>query len=349
MSKPMKKIKVLVVDDSKMFRTAVITKLSSQPDIEVVGEAYDPYGARDLIIEYDPDVITLDIQMPYMNGLEFLRILTPQWKVPVIVASSSAQSRQDALRAGAAVFLQKPISPAELSTFLTTLLKHIRLLAGAPVTPVFAEPNTAGTLIKPENNFSGIVAIGASAGGTQTTTSILKRLPPNFPGIVVVQHMPQDFTRTYAESLDKECKIKVKEAEEGDAIARGTCLIAPGGDRHCEVVRMDRRFSVHLRRGAKVSGHCPSVDVLFQSVADAAPGRDAIGVILTGMGADGANGLLRMKNTGSLTIGQDEHTSIVYGMPKVAYDIGAVTRQASLENIPLILLKYLSDNFNETA
>jgi len=334
-----KKIKVLVVDDSKFFRAAIIMGLSRASDIEVVGEAYDPYEARNLILDFDPDVITLDLQMPYMNGLEFLKILLPQWKVPVIIVSSHSQSSQDALLAGASAFLQKPHAPDELSRLTTELIKQIRSLAGKRtdttdiISPVAPGPNIS--------NFKGVIAIGASAGGTQTTAAILKALPANFPGIVIVQHMPQEFTKSYADNLNKDCAMSVREAEDGDEVRRGLCLIAPGGDRHCEVIKRDRVYCVRLKQGAKVSGHCPSVDVLFESVAKCAPGTEAVGIILTGMGSDGAIGLLKMKQTGSFTIGQDQKTSVVYGMPKVAFDTGAVVRQASLENIPHMLQKYL--------
>jgi len=334
-----KKIKVLIVDDSIFFRTTIKKGLSKTPDIEVIGEAFDPYEARDMILSSNPDVVTLDMQMPYMNGVEFLKILTPQWKVPVIAVSSHTQSTAEAIRAGASVFLQKPGSADELNRFNVELVKHIRSLTGArPGTPDYAAPVTP---VRQNDSFRGIIAIGASAGGTQTTAAILKALPANIPGIIIVQHMPQEFTRSYAENLDRDCGMSVKEAGEGDVIKRGQCLIAPGGDRHCEIVKRDRQYCVHLRQGPKVSGHCPSVDVLFQSVSVSAPGTEAVGIILTGMGSDGAKGLLKMRQGGSYTIGQDEKTSIVYGMPKVAYDIGAVSRQASLEAIPPLLLKYL--------
>ena len=338
------KIKVLVVDDSKFFRTAIINGLRIAQDIEVVGEAYDPYEARDLIENYEPDVITLDIEMPYMNGVDFLKILTPQWKAPVIVISSHSQASYAALKAGASAYYQKPASPNELDKFTAGLINQIRTLARkSPNARKFLTPVNAG--FNPDK-FNGIVAIGASAGGTQTTAAILKTLPYNFPGIIIVQHMPQEFTRSYADNLDKDCKISVKEAEDGDVIKQGLCLIAPGGDRHCEVVKRYRQFCVRLRYGPKVSGHCPSVDVMFQSVAANAPGQEAVGVILTGMGSDGAQGLLKMRQSGSYTIGQDEKTSIVYGMPKAAYDAGAVARQASLENIPSLLMKYVDGPFS---
>lgn len=328
-----RRIRVLVVDDSMFFRAAMVKALSQSPDIEVVGEACDPYEAREKILGLDPDVITLDIEMPNMNGVEFLKVLLPQWKVPVLVVSSALGRAQDALRAGAADFLTKPTdrSADSLQAFGRELAA--RVLAAASAAP---DTQTRGA-----SGFNGIVAIGASTGGTQGTAKILKALPADFPGVIIVQHMPPDFTRMYAENLDRDCRMRVREAREGDVIERGVVLIAPGGNMHCEVVRRGGLPCAHMKAGEKVNGHCPSVDVLFGSVARAAPDGEAVGVILTGMGSDGARGLLEMRNRGSFTIGQDEKSCVVYGMPKEAYEMGAVARQVPLDNIASALISYV--------
>lgn len=333
------KIKVLVVDDSMFFRAAIIRGLAQAQDIEVVGEAYDPYEARDKILALNPDIITLDIEMPHMNGIEFLKLLLPQWEVPVLVITSSKKSAQEALSAGAKDFLLKPTdrSPDAIQHF-----------SGELIGRVYAAVGLAGRQIPAsqpldKSKFGGFVAIGASTGGTQSTAKILRALPADFPGIIIVQHMPPDFTRMYAENLNRECAMTIKEAREGDLIERGTVLIAPGGNMHCEVVRRGEQLCAHMKPGAKVNGHCPSVDVLFLSVARNAPDGEAVGVILTGMGADGARGLLEMRRRGSFTIGQDEKSCVVYGMPREAHEIGAVSRQVALDNIAATLIAYVRD------
>ncbi len=335
-----RKLRVLVVDDSMFFRAAIIKGLSKSPDIEVVGEAYDPYEARGKILDLDPDVITLDVEMPYMNGVDFLKILLPQWQVPVLVISSATNYAQDALRAGAVDFLPKPNdhSLETMQNFSRELVERVLAAAGVP-----SKPGAAYVRASALTRFNGIVAIGASTGGTQSTAKILKALPADFPGVIIVQHMPPDFTRMYADNLDKDCRMRVREAREGDAIDRGTVLIAPGGSMHCEVVARAGRLCAHMKPGEKVNGHCPSVDVLFSSVARAAPNGGSVGVILTGMGADGARGLLEMRRRGSFTIGQDEKSCVVYGMPREAQEIGAVERQVSLDNIAATLISYVRD------
>lgn len=342
------KIKVLIVDDSMFFRASIVKGLSTVTDIEIVGEAYDPYDARDKILELEPDVMTLDIEMPYMNGVEFLKVLLPQWPIPVVVVSSSLTSETDARKAGAYDFLPKPTdrSPESLQLFIQDLIRRVRSAAresshgyrSVPANFVLQDSVSSGN-----NKFTGYIALGASTGGTQSTGKILKALPADVPGMVVVQHMPPDFTRMYAENLDKDCAMTIKEAKDGDQIEKGVVLIAPGGNMHLEVVKRGTGYCVHLFHGEKVNGHCPSVDVLFNSVAKTTPGKDAIGIILTGMGADGARGLLEIKNKGGYTIGQDEKSSIVYGMPREAYEIGAVVRQVSLENIASVLMGYVRD------
>ena len=338
------RIRLLVVDDSPFFRTSIIKGLAAYPEIEIVGEAFDPYDARDKILELEPHVMTLDLEMPYMNGIDFLKLLLPQWPVPVVVVSSSEKSAPEALKAGAVDFLAKPTerSPESIQRFIGEIARRVVVAgrAGRARTyrpaPVREEPPKAAA-----RHFKGLVALGASTGGTQGTAKILRALPADIPGMVVVQHMPPDFTRMYAENLDKDCAMSVREARDGDPVEQGTVLIAPGGDLHMEVVRRGGGYAVRLRAGEKVNGHCPSVDVLFYSVAKHVPGADGVGIILTGMGADGAKGLLAMRKAGAFTIGQDEKTSVVYGMPREAYEIGAVARQCALENVAGTLLSYV--------
>ena len=340
------KIKVLVVDDSMFFRAAIIKGLSSEPDLEITGEAYDPYDARDKILELEPDVMTLDVEMPYMNGVEFLKVLLPQWPIPVIVVSSAQNYAAEALRAGALDFLKKPEnrSPESFSAFTSDLARRIRMLANAGKQKKYREASERtpdASSVGYKYRFNGIIALGASTGGTQSTAKILRALPGNLPGMVIVQHMPADFTRMYAENLDKDCELHIKEAKDGDLVEKGVVLIAPGNF-HMEVVKRGAQFAVKCHAGEKVSGHCPSVDVLFSSTAKAA-GRNSLGIILTGMGADGARGLLEMRRAGAHTIGQDEKSCIVYGMPKEAYDIGAVATQAPLDSVASLILNYCKD------
>ena len=335
------KIKILIVDDSMFFRAALKKGLSSQSDFEVVAEAYDPYEARDKILEHEPDVMTLDIEMPYMSGVEFLKVLLPQWPIPVIVVSSAKAYAAEAMRAGALDFLRKPESrsPETFDNFSADLARRIRMLAESGRTKKYRAaappppPSSAGC------KFKGIIAIGASTGGTQSTAKILKALPADMPGMVIVQHMPPDFTRMYAENLDKDCALSISEAKDGDIIKQGKVFIAPG-NQHMTVAKSGTNYIVKCFAGEKVNGHCPSVDVLFDSVSKVM-GRDAIGVILTGMGADGASGLLAMRRAGARTIGQDEKSCVVYGMPKEAYLRGAVVKQVSKERMAGALVDFL--------
>ncbi|MCL1821105.1 MAG: chemotaxis response regulator protein-glutamate methylesterase [Oscillospiraceae bacterium] len=339
------KYRILVVDDSMFFRTALIKGLSGETDIEIVGEAHDPYDARDKILDLEPDLMLLDLEMPYMNGIEFLKVLLPQWPIPVVVLSNAKHLANDALRAGALDFMSKPDSRSNdvFNVFITEVARRIRKFAdvGHKYRSSESIRNTAVSSSGTGYKFNGIIALGASTGGTQSTAKILKALPGDMPGMVIVQHMPPDFTRMYAENLDKDCTLKVKEAVDGDTVEKGVVLIAPG-DLHMEVVKRGTGYAVNCHSGQKVSGHCPSVDVLFHSVAKAA-GQNALGIILTGMGADGAKGLLSMRQRGAYTIGQDEKSCIVYGMPKEAYDIGAVARQAPLDNIASMIMTYCKD------
>lgn len=330
-------IRVLVVEDSIVFRELLVQNLSRDPAIQVVGTAKDPFEARDAILAYKPDVMTLDVELPRMNGIEFLRKLMPQYPLPVVVISSLSDKVFDALNAGAVDFVAKPAvsSRAQLEEFVKNeLLVKIKIASTAKISnikkTVMASEGQRLAVGKEKNL---IVAIGASTGGTEAILAVVKEFGTDIPGIVVVQHMPPGFTEMYAKRLNDQCRIRVKEATTGDRVLPGSMLIAPGGDMHMQLVKVNGVYQVECKRGPKVNGHCPSVEVLFESVAKTA-GANAVGIILTGMGGDGAKGLLSMRKAGARTIGQDESTCVVYGMPKVAYDMGAVEYQEKLSDIP---------------
>lgn len=328
-------IKVLIVDDSIVFRELLVQNLGRDPMIRVVGTAKDPFEARDAILALKPDVMTLDIELPRMNGIEFLRKLMPQYPLPVVVISSLSDKVFDAMDAGAVDFVAKPTvsNRKQLEDFVRNeLLVKVKIAVNARLgnTRRHVQVNQVQHASVKRNNL--IVAIGASTGGTEATSAVVRQYGTDIPGIVCVQHMPPGFTQMYAKRLDNECKIRVKEAETGDRVLPGHMLIAPGGDRHMTLVKVGEGYQVEVKPGPKVNGHCPSVDVLFDSVARVA-GPDALGIILTGMGGDGAKGLLAMRKAGARTIGQDESTCVVYGMPKVAYDLGAVEYQEKLPDI----------------
>ena len=329
---PKQKIRVLIVDDSLFFREFISSALSGDAAIEVVGQAGDPYQARDEILSKQPDVMTLDIEMPRMNGLDFLKKLMPQYPMPVIVLSSASHLVFDAMEAGAVDFVSK----ADLSkqntkqAFINELIIKIKIasiakldrpkqVAAAPVVQLQAEAR---------EGFGDLIAIGASTGGTEAVHDIFAKLNNDLPGIVVVQHMPPVFTNLYAQRLNKESKLTVKEAENGDWVQPGHAYIAPGG-LHMQVVKMGQDYKLKCYEAERVNGHCPSVDVLFDSVAKAAGSR-ALGIILTGMGGDGAKGLLAMRKSGAVTLGQDQESCVVYGMPMVARQIGAVKTECPL-------------------
>lgn len=329
-------IKVLVVEDSIVFRELLVQNLSRDPAIQVVGTAKDPFEARDAIVAYKPDVMTLDVELPRMNGIEFLRKLMPQYPLPVVVISSLSDSVFDALKAGAVDFVAKPAvsSRTQLEEFVKNeLLVKIKIASTAKISNikkvVMANEQQQQLAARGKNL---IVAIGASTGGTEAILDVVKEFGTDIPGVVVVQHMPPGFTQMYARRLNDQCRIQVKEAETGDIVRPGSMLIAPGGDRHMRLVKVNGVYQVECKAGPRVNGHCPSVDVLFDSVAKVA-GASAVGIILTGMGGDGAKGLLAMRRAGAKTIGQDESTCVVYGMPKVAYDLGAVQHQEKLGDI----------------
>jgi len=330
-----RKLKILVVEDSYVFRELLIKCLKAEPMFEVVAYATNPYEARDAIIKYEPDVMTLDVELPRMSGIEFLRKLMPQYPIPTVVISSLSNSVFDALEAGAVEFVNKPsgLNAEQLFNFMQTeLVTKIKIASTVKVGKLkkLREPER-----KPVMSAKGkdihMIAIGASTGGTEAICQVIKQFDTDIPGIVVVQHMPPGFTEMYADRLNNTCKVAVKEAKTGDVIRPGQVLIAPG-DAHMKVIKLGGMYKVDCTPGEKVNGHCPSVDVLFNSVAKTA-GANSVGVILTGMGGDGSKGLLNMKRAGATTIGQDEASCIVYGMPKVAYDIGAVDYQRPLSDI----------------
>lgn len=329
------KIRVLVVDDSLVFREALCKGLAGDSAIEVVGTATDPFMAKDCLTELRPQVMTLDVEMPKMNGIEFLQRLMPQYPIPVVVVSSASDRVFDALNAGAVDFVTKPehLTDHSFDAFINELIVKIKIASTAKVGFWKEEaPRHHHTGFSTAGNSDRIIAIGASTGGTEAIAYILKELPTNLPGIIIVQHMPPVFTRMYAERLNNNCLLEVKEAQSGDQVLPGRVLIAPG-DQHMRLQKSGSGLAVECFPGEKVNGHCPSVDVLFQSVAEKM-GNKAVGVILTGMGYDGAKSLLEMRKHGAVTFGQDEASCVVYGMPKVAYEIGAVERQMSLQKIP---------------
>lgn len=340
------KIKVLVVDDSILFRKLLIDHLSAQPDMEVVGFAINAYDAKQKLPILKPDVMTLDVEMPGLNGIELVKQLIPTNPIPVILVSSLNINVFEALSAGAVDFVRKPdMSPSSNSNFLDLLSNKVRIASRAKVmVPSAARqetaPASAPVFISTLKSKSTIIAIGASTGGTEATLSVLKQLPADCPGIVITQHMPEGFTKMYAERLNRICAMEVREAVNGDKIQPGLALVAPG-NLQMKVSRIGSQYSVNCFPGEKVSGHTPSVDVLFCSMAELV-GRNGIGILLTGMGRDGADGLLRMRKSGAYTIGQNKETCVVYGMPMVAHNIGAVCVQSSLEGIPGYIKNYLS-------
>lgn len=407
------KIRTMVIDDSLVFRKFLIENLPKlQPQIEIVGYAINAYDAMRKVPELKPDVITLDIEMPRMSGIDFLKELLPKHPIPVILVSSLNVSVFDALSYGAVDFVRKPDMSAENSTnlFLKNLSSKVSIASHAKVRlPAMlrqrpqagqisnrrpldqgqnqnqnqnqrkTQPTSNLTASRPNQTVSSIglppkntappannagasalynsiikltsganlrlnstvIAIGASTGGTEATLDVMRQLPADIPGIVITQHMPKGFTQMYAERLNRLCQMQVKEAEDGDVIKRGLALLAPGGDLQMKVVKDGGIYKVRCVPGEKVNGHRPSVDVLFDSTAQIV-GKNAVGIILTGMGQDGAEGLLKMRKAGAYTIGQDKDSCVVYGMPMVAYKIGAVCSQASCLAIPGVLMKYLN-------
>jgi len=339
------KIRVLIIDDSLLFREVISKGLASDSRIEVVGFASDPFEAKDKIPELDPDVLTLDIEMPRMDGIKFLRHLLPQYPLPVIVLSMLKASVFEAMDAGAIDFVAKPENLQDDNSQFFVDLKS-KIIAASETRYGYRRHVKSEIHLEPEGvrgsvDAKTIIAIGASTGGTDAINSMLTKFSSNMPGMVIVQHMPAGFTTLYAKRIDSASLLSVREAADGDEVLPGHVLIAPG-DYHMTVEKTVTGYVVRCSQGAKVKGHRPSVDVLFNSVAEAA-GSNAIGVILTGMGTDGAAGLKRIRNYGGYTIGQDERSSVVYGMPMAAYVSGAVMTQLPLYRIPDELIRKLSE------
>ena len=397
-----RKIKVLIVDDSVLFREMLIRNLGADQNLEIIGHAVDSFDAFEKIKVLNPDVVTLDVEMPKMNGIDFLKKLMPEHPLPVVVVSSLPINALDALDAGAVDFVKKPQvkGPGDLNDFIRELIAKVKIASIARIgrpkprmaeprpvespaaSPAPRRPETAQTSAVAAANAAAssaarmqqtlsqtqsqsqyqtqsqsqsepqaqgtapikkadvqVIAIGASTGGTDAILEVVRDLPATSPGVVIVQHMPAGFTKMYAQRLDKTCRMSVKEAEDGDRVETGKIVLA-AGEYQMRLVKDSRGYYVTSRQGPKVSGHCPSVDVLFDSVADVAAGGKSIGVILTGMGSDGAKGLLKMKQNGSYTIGQDKETCVVYGMPMVSFNIGGVNKQLPLERITDEIVRY---------
>jgi two-component system chemotaxis response regulator CheB len=352
---PVRPVRVLIVDDSAIVRKILTESLAAEKDLEVVGAAPDPFVARDKILALDPDVITLDIEMPRMDGLTFLKKLMQFHPLPAIVISSVAQpscrAALEALALGAVEVLPKPGGPYSVGELRHALPAKIRAAAAARVRVarrVSAEPaNVAGRQVPQERRLpaSTVIAIGASTGGTEAIAALLAQFPEDTPGVLIVQHIPREFSRAFADRLNQKCPMEVREARDGDALRPGVALVAPG-DFHMTLRRRnDATFYVNVAGGPPVCYQRPSVDVLFLSVAECA-GAAAVGVLLTGMGSDGARGLLRMREAGAHTIAQDESSCVVYGMPREAAELGAAERVLPLSAIAAGIL---SPRRNRTA
>lgn len=341
----MGKIRVLIVDDSAMVRRLLVEALSSDPEIEVVGTAPDPYVAKDKINLLKPDVMTLDVEMPRMHGLAFLKLLLEQRPMPVVMVSSLTENGADttlqALALGAVDFVTKPKLDVTqgLEELVPELVAKVKAAAAVRVRRRDASLPTPGmsslrprTSMKPAVRLGKttykIIALGASTGGTEALLDVLKRFPADCPGTLIVQHMPERFTSAYARRCNDAVALEVLEARDGDRVLPGRALLAPG-NQHMRLVRQGAEYVVRLDQGAPVNRHRPAVDVLFDSVAEAA-GANAVGALLTGMGDDGARGLLRMREAGAHTIAQDQETCVVFGMPREA-----IERGAAIEVLPL--------------
>lgn len=350
----MKKIRVLIVDDSALIRQLLTELLSKDPNLEVVGTASDPYVARDKIMKLNPDVLTLDVEMPRMDGLTFLEKLMASRPMPVVMVSSltekGCQTTLKALELGAVDFVTKP--KLDLSNCVREIARDlvlkIRSAAGANVRPRPRANSSSAAVVKaalPSEALIAsthkVIAIGASTGGTEALAQVLSQFPSDAPGVIAVIHMPAGYTKSYAERLDGLCQIRVKEATDGDRILPGHALIAPG-DLHMEAMRSGASYCVRVATGEKESGFRPSVDTMFKSCARFL-GSNGVGVILTGMGYDGAAGMLAMKQAGAKTIAQDEETCVVFGMPREAIARGGVDKVLPLQRIAEQTLRFCAD------
>ncbi|MBB3999624.1 protein-glutamate methylesterase/protein-glutamine glutaminase [Aureimonas pseudogalii] len=362
----MKTIRVLLVDDSASVRQVLSEIISAEPDMEVAATASNPYFAAERLREEVPDVIICDIEMPRMDGITFVQKLMSQRPIPVIICSSLAEAGSkmalQALEAGAVEIIAKPKvgTPQFLMEARTRICDAVRAAAQATVrvrrpsaSSAPQEKLTADAVLPPssgrpiDRTTDKVVVIGASTGGTEALRRILEPLPVDCPGIAIVQHMPAGFTSAFAKRLDGLCRIEVREAVTGDRLMPGLALIAPG-NHHLLLQRSGAQYHVEVRDGPLVTRHRPSVDVLFRSAARSA-GANALGIIMTGMGDDGAKGMLELRQTGAHTIGQDEATCIVYGMPKEAMKAGAVAQEIALDRIPAEIVRFAHDQFPKTA
>mgnify|MGYP006271042657 CR=1 FL=1 len=347
-----RRTRVLIVDDSAVVRKILAQELSRYRDIEIVGTAVDPYVARDKIISLKPDVITLDLEMPRMDGLSFLARLMKHYPLPVVVLSSlTPQNSETALKAlelGAVEVLCKPGAAYTAGDVSRNLANAIRAAAAARMPAPGRPPGTQPSVRPVSRNrvhlkvtTHKVIAIGASTGGTKAIEAILRAMPLTAPGIIIVQHMPEHFTTAFARRLHELCDIEVREAMDGDRVLPGLALVAPG-NQHMLLNRTGGNYTVQIRDGVPVYYQRPSVDVLFHSVARHA-GKNAVGVILTGMGADGARGLLAMRQAGARTLAQDEESCIVFGMPKEAIRLGAVEEVATLPDMARRIIDVLEE------
>lgn len=337
-------IKLLIVDDSPFMQKSLKRLFAENDGIEVVGMAADAYEAREKIVALRPDVITLDIELPRMNGLDFLKKIMAHYPLPVIVVSSISPAGSDnairALELGAVDVISKPACKEAVQEFALILREKIRDAKHAHIRQHSEEANPAGPAVAglTDAEMKGkILAIGASTGGTEAIASVLQVLPKNTPGTVMVQHMPAYITPAFAKRLDSLSALEVHEARTGEILRPGLALLAPG-DKHVVVTKKENDYMVHLKDGPRVYHQRPSVEVLFDSVAKWG-GKDAVGVILTGMGMDGAKAMLNMRNNGAYTIAQDEKTSVVFGMPKAAIDLEAAVTVMPLEKVPLGIIQ----------
>jgi two-component system chemotaxis response regulator CheB len=341
-------IKVLIVDDSAIVRKILTEELSKCPDIEIVGTAVDPYVAREKIAKFRPDVLTLDLEMPRMDGLSFLAKLMQHYPMPVVILSSLTPKNSElaikALELGAVDVLAKPGTAYSTQNVAQQLIRSIRAAATAVINRHGRDAAVSAEMRQPlakllSQTTHKIVAIGASTGGTKAIEEVLTQMPATTPGTLIVQHMPEHFTTSFAKRLNDICQMEVREARDNEFVAPGVALIAPG-NMHMVLQRSGGNYLVRIKNGPMVHYQRPSVDVLFQSVATGA-GKNAVGVILTGMGADGAKGLLQMKQAGAFTIAQSEASCVVFGMPKEAIRMGAADRVVDLENIPAAIIDAL--------
>ena len=343
-------VRVLIVDDSALVRDILSAGLSSDPEIEVVGTATDPFNAKDKILKLRPDVMTLDVEMPKMDGVEFLHQLMPQFPLPVIMVSALTERGQkitlEALEFGAIDFVTKPKSNVAngLQLMMQELIAKVKVASTANVShwkdgPKRSEvgQRQARPLAASTNQ---VIVIGASTGGTEAIKEVISNFPVNAPGVVIVQHMPAGFTKLFADRMNELCAMEVREAANGDSVISGRILIAPG-EMQMKVVRSGGSYKVICKEGPKVNGHRPSVEVLMKSAATAL-GKHAIGIMLTGMGGDGAKGLLAMRQAGARTLAQDEASCIVFGMPRVAWELGAAERLVPLDKISDMTLNWLN-------